>query len=217
MIFFNPFFILLDLNLFTWSSSSRNFTSISSITNVVGAIVDADERITLSYCGDGGGSTSTSAPPTYLVFNSSSFQPSAGQITPNVKHDHYVMLGFTDTSDNYNTTYIRIQTYPSSSYITAQTPQIIGTASGLAENFNLAPSVQGLVPKMNGGIGYQNPYAGFNNLTSNLGNQLTEVGFQDAYTSFLGSNSLNIQAFTPIMPVIYKDTGSIWVEMAGLY
>jgi hypothetical protein len=207
----------IDLNLFTWSSSSRNFTSIDSITNVVGTIVNADQRITLSYCGDGGGSTSTSAPPTYLVFNSSSFQPSAGQITANVKHDHYVMLGFTDTSNNYNTTYVRIQTYPSSSYITAQTPQIIGTASGLAENFNLAPSVQGLVPKMNGGIGYQNPYAGFHNSGIALGNQLTEVGFEDAYTSFLGSINRRLEAYTPIMPVIYKDTGSIYAKMVGLY
>ena len=207
----------IDLNLFTWSSSSRAFTSISSITNVVGAIVDPDERITLSYCGDGGSGTSNNAPPTYLVFNSSSFQPAANQITPNVKHDHYVMLGFTDTSDNYNTTYVRIQTYPSSSYITAQTPQIIGTASGLAEVFNLAPSVQGLVPKMNGGIGYSSPYAGFNNQGSSVGNALTEVGFEDAYTSFLGSGGAPIQSYTPIMPVIYKDTGSIWVEMAGLY
>ena len=121
------------------------------------------------------------------------------------------MLGFTDTSDNYNTTYVRIQTYPSSSYITAQTPQIIGTASGLAENFNLAPSVQGLVPKMNGGIGYVNQYATFNNSRTALGNELVGVGFQDPSTSPI------IQAYTPIMPVIYKDTGSIWVEMAGLY
>ena len=202
----------IDLNLFTWSSSSRNFTSISSITNVVGAIVDADERITLSYCGTGDFATGNdSVPPTYLVFNSSSFQPAAGKITANVKHDHYVMLGFTDTSDNYNTTYVRIQTYPSSSYITAQTPQIIGTASGLAENFNLAPSVQGLVPKMNGGIGYVNQYATFNNSRTALGNELVGVGFQDPSTSPI------IQAYTPIMPVIYKDTGSIWVEMAGLY
>jgi hypothetical protein len=208
----------IDLNLFTWSSSSKTFTSISSITNVVGTIVDADERITLSYCGTGGAAVgSSSPPPTYLVFNSSSFQPAANQITPNVKHDHYVMLGFTDTSDNYNTTYIRIQTYPSSSYITAQPPQIIGTASGLAENFNLAPSVQGLVPKMNGGIGYIGSAASYNNLNTSLNNFLTEVGFEDSYTSFLGSTSVNIQAYTPIMPIIYKDTGSIWVEMAGLY
>jgi hypothetical protein len=208
----------IDLNLFTWSSSSRNFTSIDSITNVVGPIVDADERITLSYCGTGNNAAGGgSAPSTYLVFNSSSFQPAANQITPNVKHDHYVMLGFTDTSDNYNTTYIHIRTYPSSSYIVAQLPEIIGTASGLAENFNLAPSVQGLVPKMNGGIGYINQYVSYNNQQASLGNTLTEVGFQDAYTSFLGSSPGNLQALTPIMPVIYKDTGSIWIEMAGLY
>jgi hypothetical protein len=211
----------INLNLFTWSSSSRNFTSIDSITNVVGTIVNADQRITLSYCGTGGNAEgSNSAPPTYLVFNSSSFQPSyppAGRITPNVKHDHYVMLGFTDTSNNYNTTYVHIRTYPSSSYIVAQTPEIIGTASGLAENFNLAPSVQGLVPKMNGGIGYLNQYAGNNNTGVTLGNQLTEVGFQDAYTSFLGSANIRLEAYTPIMPVIYKDTGSIYVKMAGLY
>jgi hypothetical protein len=94
---------------------------------------------------------------------------------------------------------------------------IIGTASGLAENFNLAPSVQGLVPKMNGGIGYINQYVSYNNQQASLGNTLTEVGFQDAYTSFLGSSPGNLQALTPIMPVIYKDTGSIWIEMAGLY
>ena len=209
----------IDLNLFTWTSSSRNFTSIDSITNVVGTIVNPDQRITLSYCGTGRNAEgSNSAPATYLVFNSSSFQPAAGQITPNVKHDHYVMLGFTDTSNNYNTTYVHIRTYPSSSYIVAQPPEIIGIASGLAENFSLVPSVQGLVPKMNGGIGYSNPYAGFNNPGSSYRGTLTEVGFEDAYTSFLGSSAgRQLQSYTPIMPVIYKDTSGIYVKMAGLY
>ena len=211
----------IDLNLFTWSSSSRNFTSIDSITNVVGTIVNPDQRITLSYCGTGKNvEGSVSAPPTYLVFNSSSFQPSflpAGQITPNVKHDHYVMLGFTDTSNNYNTTYVHIRTYPSSSYIVAQPPEIIGTASGLAENFSLVPSVQGLVPKMNGGIGYQNQYVSFYNSFTSYRDTLTEVGFEDAYTSFLGSTNFPLEAYTPIMPVIYKDTSGIYVKMAGLY
>ena len=127
------------------------------------------------------------------------------------------MLGFTDTSNNYNTTYVHIRTYPSSSYIVAQPPEIIGTASGLAENFSLVPSVQGLVPKMNGGIGYQNQYVSFYNSFTSYRDTLTEVGFEDAYTSFLGSTNFPLEAYTPIMPVIYKDTSGIYVKMAGLY
>ena len=70
---------------------------------------------------------------------------------------------------------------------------------------------------MNGGIGYSNPYAG-SRIGSSYRDILTEVGFEDAYTSFLGSSAgRRLQSYTPIMPVIYKDTSGIYVKMAGLY